>query len=429
MSKTLSPRPVSVAVLGAGTQGSSLAMRLAMHGGMAVTLVDPKPASGASGKQDGRLHSGGTGLAYDDLAVLRRKLAGNTALRNLFPQALDTARPALYGFTCDHDGAAFVARAAQAGLPLTPAAPTSGERAWFAPGICSFHEAPEYAFDTVRLTHAYIEIGRAHGLALLADRAVSVARTPGGAWAVRLGSGEIRAFDAVVNALGAFMADVTVDGEEGAPADQVVSSWPIAVVGREGLPPCDRVLVRADPLTRMASVVPHTGVLAVDAKPFDPRTIRSASALAGRGPRAYEPGESGERRMIETLREAYAPLARLPDAAFTVVVCAHLRGAPDPAAPHRTVSDLVDLRHPRPGYFERLGGLATTSALDALDAAAAVETALGLASFDPLEAMTRLAGRPPALVEGALTYARPDGRVALEAAGRGQGPGEVRGRA
>lgn len=417
MSRTFASHALSIAVLGAGTQGSSLAMRLAMNEGFAVTLIDPKPASGASGKQDGRLHSGGTGLAYDTLDVLQRKLAGNTALRNLFPQALDTARPALYGFTCDHDGAAFVARAAQAGLPLTPAAPRGDERAWFAPGVCSFHQAPEFAFDTVRLTGSFIEIGRAHGLALLEERAVSVARTPGGGWAVRLGSGEIRTFDAVVNALGAFMADVPIDGEEGAPADQVVSSWPIAVVARDGLPACDRVLVRADPLTRMASVVPHTGVLAVDAKPFDPRTIRSASVLASLGPRPYDPAELGERRMIETLRQAYAPLARLPDAAFTVVVCAHLRGAPDPAAPHRTVSDLVDLRNPKPGYFERLGGLATTSVLDALDAAGAVEGALGLAPLDPLEAMIRLAGRPPAAVSGALVYARPDRRASLDAAG------------
>lgn len=386
-------RKYSIVILGAGIKGAADAYVLSQHSEFDIQIVDPNPGRGTSGKSDGRIHSGGTGLKYDGPDILRRKLIGGTTMVAAFPDALQTTEPAVYGYADGLSPMPLLATAAMVGISVKKVIPPEHIRSWFPAEVLEFYSFPEFAFNPAKFTGRLLTTAEHRGVRIVSKKATTAQRDFEGRWEIKFTDTTTIKCDIVINALGSGMRGVLVEGEYFLPENISIESWPIAAVQANKLPRLDRILVTVDPDVRMASVVKHGEVLAVDTKPKEIKTIQRPEDLPIPNPRPYNQNDVVELYMIEELKRRYPPLNRLSDDDFGVVYCSHIRTRPDPMRPeqrHRTESDIIMIRQVLPNYFQHIGGMATTSLIDALEVDKVLREALQLPVLDLVSALSRL---------------------------------------
>jgi hypothetical protein len=380
-------KPV-VLILGGGIRGASIAAAISPWA--TPVVIDPRPGSGATGKSDSRAHSGLTGVEYDDWNVSDRKLRGGTLLALLWQQFVQTQKPALYGFVDRERAERLMLKGAFRGISIGKAHPPADLRGWFAPEVQAFYEVAEKSFDGPGLTGALLRLACSRGGRVVEVAARAAWRTRSGQWEVTLANGERIIGDVLLSALASAVRYVTIEGVAARGVGDYLKTctWAIAAVEARAVPPVDRVLVSAG--SPMASIVPHAGTLAIDTKPLRVREIEGMHALPSPNPAPYNRHDEVQEFMIENLRRQFKPLASLRDEAFSVIYCSHARSKPNPASPHRTESDIIRITEPLPRYLLTLGGMATTSGLDAVDVVAALRKMLGLPALENTEVLHAL---------------------------------------
>ncbi|QLH38137.1 MAG: FAD-dependent oxidoreductase [Defluviicoccus sp.] len=239
---------ITVAVIGGGVMAAAVAHLLGQHPEFDITLFERDVAPGeATASNHGRMHSGGSSMLFDSPEITARKTAGLATFGAVGLDVFDTTETAAYAFEREAERAAFVTRAAWAGVAVDQRAGFDALTLdQFGPSIRHVVGLIEHATNFARVRSQLLARAEACGAELRFGSAVERVEAMAGN-RMRLWSGDaaLGAFDVVLNMAGRFAQNIRVDDHPPLDPKQQVR-WPVFLTPLARLPGPNRVLTVID---------------------------------------------------------------------------------------------------------------------------------------------------------------------------------------